>query len=85
MPIDEYFMLVILTHEARTSASGDIFAPFVRVDDGKMYMLAVDSSSRLEVFKYFSSISSGNHVYHPNFQCYDVTEVSIEGPKGSFF
>ena len=85
LPKDRFFLYVIVTHEARSSTNEDIFAPFARINDGSMYLVTVDPSSKYDILKYLGMFSSGTHVNHRNFNFYQVDELKISNPKGTRF
>ena len=72
---------MFLTHEARTSANADVFVPFTRINDGKMYMMSIKPSTGLEFLKFVSSIRPGKHLKHPYFKAFDVTDAKIDFPE----
>mmetsp|Transcript_313 Transcript_313/g.311 ORF Transcript_313/g.311 Transcript_313/m.311 type:complete len:88 (+) Transcript_313:607-870(+) len=76
---------VVVTHEARSSVSNEVGAPFTRINDGSMYIIGVKESTRIEAFNYLNRISEGTHCTYDRFFYQKATELKFKNPKGSYF
>ena len=85
LPEDKFLFYAIVTHEVRSSINDEIFAPFARLNDNKMYLVGVKKSSKIEALTYLSRVTEGTHLEYDKYFYIETTELKIRNPPGSYF
>lgn len=85
LPCDKYLFYAVVTHEIRSSINEEVFAPFVRVNDGKMYVVGVKECSKLGALGYLSKVSEGTHLNYHKFFFQKASALRIKNPEGAHF
>lgn len=85
LPEDNFWFYAIVTHEVRSSINDEIFAPFARINDNKMYIAGLKSSSKIEALTYLTRVSNGTHLDFERYFFVEVSSLKIKNPPGSYF
>ena len=83
--ISNFFFFAVLTHEARSSLSNEIFIPFARMNDCKLYVASLGHLSKFGSLGFLGRLQNGNHINMREFHVREATEVEIEPVTNSFF
>ena len=81
--LSKIFFMCITTHELRKSNSTDLLAPFTRINDGKMFILGFNETSKIEALGLLTKIQSGggSHVGSNKFFKQELTQIKFEPSK----
>lgn len=85
LSFDKFLYYAVVTHEIRSSINEEVVAPFVRVNDGKMYVVGVKECSKLGGIRYLSKVSEGTHLNYHKFFYQKVSSLRIKNPEGAHF
>lgn len=84
--VDNKFLFVaVVTHEVRSSANNEVFAPFAKLGAGTMYIAGVKNSSRLQALNYVIRAGANNHLTYEQFFYKNVSELMFKCPENSTF
>ncbi|CAI2360410.1 unnamed protein product [Moneuplotes crassus] len=72
-------VMVLTTHECRRSGTKDIFAPFSRINDGKMFLCGFKECSKVEMLMMMAKVSAGhgNQVKMSKYFHQEVKQIRI--------
>mmetsp|Transcript_25612 Transcript_25612/g.29424 ORF Transcript_25612/g.29424 Transcript_25612/m.29424 type:complete len:197 (+) Transcript_25612:822-1412(+) len=82
---NRFLFYAIVTHEVKSSINKEVFAPFARVNDGKMYIVGVKNVGKIGGLRYLFNVSNGTHLDYERFFFIAVSELKIKNPEGSYF
>ena len=72
-----FLIFTLVTHEARSSLTNEIFLPFARIDDSKMYVWSIERLSKFNSLKFLNKLQAGKHVNMNEFSVREATEVKL--------
>ncbi|CAI2360073.1 unnamed protein product [Moneuplotes crassus] len=77
--LSEISIMVLTTHECRRSGSKEVFAPFTRINDGKMFLCGFKECSKLEMLMMMAKVSTGkgNQVRMSKYFHQEVKQIRI--------
>jgi diacylglycerol kinase (ATP) len=55
-----------------------LIAPHIQVNDGKLYLVAPSTKSKLQILKLFPQIFTGKHLEHPHVRHHYIQEIYIK-------
>lgn len=82
--VSRFLFVAILTHEARSSMSSEIFVPHARFDDSKMYIAGIRSSGKVQTLKMLNNMQGGRHVKMDEFSVDEASEVRLKPLTNTF-
>lgn len=85
LPEDNFCFYAIVTHEVKSSINDEVFAPFARINDRKMFIAGLKSSSKIEALTYLTRVSKGTHIDFDRYFFLEVSSLKIKNPPGSYF
>ena len=85
LPEDKFLFYAIVTHEVKSSINDEVFAPFTRINDGKMFIAGVKKATKIESLRYLSKVSNGTHLDYERYFYMEVTDLKIKNPPNSYF
>ena len=79
---DDEFLFVIACN-TKTTGSGMLLAPRAEIDDGKIDVVVLRNTSRLQMLKLFARVFDGSHLSLPCVEYHQVRSFAIdyEGPE----
>lgn len=75
---EEFLCNMITVHNSRFTGGAMEIAPTVRVNDGKLFLIVLQSESRGKLFKAFPQIFKGTHVDNPEVRTEFIQELKLE-------